>query len=101
MKRALAWIAAIACGCGIDTAARGPGGGDGTGDPTSPGPGDPGDGTGPVTEVSGRISASTSWSDTIHVVGSVAIDPGVTVTVLPGTTGDGDTDPAIKLTRSV
>jgi hypothetical protein len=39
-----------------------------------------------VTEVSGRITASTSWQDTIHVTGSVTIDAGVTVTVLPGTT---------------
>ena len=90
MKLALALVTTISwMGCGIDTAARAPGGDDGTG-----GAGDPGQpvgdpipvpGTGPVTEVSGHITASATWSDTIDVVGAVTIDAGATVTVLPGT----------------
>jgi hypothetical protein len=61
---ALSWM-----GCGVDSM-------------SAP---DPGDETGPVTEVSGHIAASTSWQDTIHITGSVTIDAGATVTVLPGT----------------
>lgn len=93
MRLGLALIAMISVACGIDTAAP-RGGGDGTGtgsgsDPGgNPGSGDPGEGSGPVTEVSGHIAASTTWRDTIHVVGSVVIDPGVTLTVVAGTTVD-------------
>jgi hypothetical protein len=84
VKIALTSLAMICMGCGVDTAVPGTTGDDGTGSDT----GDPGDGTGPVTEVSGRISASTTWKDTVHMVGAVTIDPGVTVTVAPGTTID-------------
>jgi hypothetical protein len=38
-----------------------------------------------VTEVSGHVNADTTWSETIHVTASTVIDPGVTVTVMPGT----------------
>lgn len=95
MKLAFALLATMSwMGCGIDTAAPGAGGDDGTVDPgtgSDPGsvdPNDPGDGTGPITEVSGRIRANTTWMDTIHIIGNTTIDPGVTVTVLPGTTVD-------------
>jgi hypothetical protein len=99
MKFAFAFAATISwMGCGIDTAVPGsePGGDDGNGehgggtvgDPGSPNPDDPGDGTGPITEVSGRIKTNTTWMDTIHIVGNTSIDKGVTVTVLPGTTVD-------------
>ena len=77
MKPALPLIAALSISCGIDTA-----------DPGAGNPADPGDGTGPVTEVSGHIATSTTWRDTIHVVGSTVIDAGATVTVMPGTTVD-------------
>jgi hypothetical protein len=82
MKFALAVTTVLAMGCGIDTAAPDPG----AGDPNNPA--DPGDGTGPVTEVAGHITASTTWSGTIHVVTSTVIDAGATVTVMPGTTVD-------------
>jgi hypothetical protein len=39
-----------------------------------------------VTEVSGHVHADTTWADTIRVTSSTIIDPGVTVTVMPGTT---------------
>jgi hypothetical protein len=91
MKLAFALVATIAwTGCGIDTAAPGPGGDDGVDPGTDPGD-DPGTepvpvpGTGQVTEVSGHITANTTWKDTIHVIDSVIIDRGVTVTVAPGT----------------
>lgn len=91
MRLGLALIAMISAACGIDTAEPiagdpgGGGGGDSAGDPTS---GDPGTGSGPVTEVSGHITASATWSDTVHVTGALTIDPGVTVTVAPGATID-------------
>jgi hypothetical protein len=86
----LTLIAMISIGCGIDTAAPDPGGDDGTGggnDPADPG-GSGSSGTGPVTEVSGHITASATWMDRIHVAGSVTIDAGATVTVMAGTTVD-------------
>ncbi len=106
MKLALALIAMISAGCGIDTAAPAPsgsggtgggaggggGGGNGsTGGSGSPGTlsdGDPGDGTGPVTSVSGHITATTTWTDVIHVTGDLTIDAGVTLHVAAGTTVD-------------
>lgn len=97
MKLALALIAMISAGCGIDTAAPVPGGtggmagGGGTpggGDPGTADDGDPGDGTGPVTSVSGHITTDATWIDVIHVVGSVTIDAGVTLHVAAGTTVD-------------
>ena len=91
MKLAFALVATISwMGCGIDTAAPGPGGDDGTGSGSGSGsnPVDPGPGTGPVTEVSGIISASTTWKDTIHIIAATTISAGVTVTVAPGTTVD-------------
>jgi hypothetical protein len=97
MKLACAVAATLWMGCGIDTAAPGaggpadPGGGDpGTADPGTGtvDPNDPGPGTGPVTQVSGHITASTAWSGSVHVVGNVIIDAGVVVTVMPGTTVD-------------
>ncbi|TMQ09205.1 MAG: hypothetical protein E6J91_31060 [Deltaproteobacteria bacterium] len=84
MKPTLILIAMISIGCGIDTAAPAL-------DPGSTGSSDPGGsdpGTGPVTEVSGHVTAATTWKDRIHVVGSVTIDAGVTVTVQAGTTVD-------------
>jgi hypothetical protein len=89
MKLACALFATAMIGCGIDTAAPGDPGA--PGNPGTPGdlpPGDPGDGTGPVTDVSGHITASTTWSNTIHVVDTVTIDAAVTVTVQAGTTVD-------------
>jgi hypothetical protein len=83
---AMIWI-----GCG---AAPDPGDDDGTGPGSNPG--DPGGGTGPVTEVSGHITASTAWMDTIHLVGNVTIDAGVTVSVTHGTTVN--VDPAVGIT---
>ena len=108
MKLAFALVATMSwMGCGIDTAAPGPGGDDGTGpgttDPgTGPGsnPGDPGDGTGPVTEASGHITANTTWMSTVHVIGTVIIDPGVTLTVAPGTTVDVTTSKGFGITVS-
>lgn len=104
MKLALALIAMISAGCGIDTAAPVPGGAGGmaggggsagggggnhpgSGDPGTA-DGDPGDGTGPVTSVSGHITADATWIDVIHVVGSVTIDAGVTLHVAAGATVD-------------
>jgi hypothetical protein len=88
VKPTLTLIAMISLGCGIDTAAPDPEGDDGTGGGTNPG--DPGGGTGsgPVTEVSGHIAASTMWMGRTRVVASVTIDAGVTVTVMAGTTVD-------------
>lgn len=87
VKTALTLIAMISMGCGIDTAAPDPAddgtGGNGPGDPAGGDPG--GTGSGPVTEVSGHITASATWAGTVHVVGSVTIDAGVTVTVAAGT----------------
>ena len=40
---------------------------------------------GMVTNVSGHITQSTTWSDTIEITAGTIIDPGVTVTVMPGT----------------
>ena len=105
MKLALALIAMIPAGCGIDTAAPDPGrpggggaggggggGGSNGGDPGgNPGPmddGDPGDGTGPVTSASGHIAANKTWSDVIHVVGDVTIDAGATLQGAAGATVD-------------
>lgn len=104
MKLALALIAMISAGCGIDTAAPapggpggiggGPGGGGGGSDPGGSGEpgtgnnGDPGDGTGPVTSVSGRITANAKWVDVVHVVGDVTIDAGATLQVAAGATVD-------------
>jgi len=108
MKLALALIAMISAGCGIDTAAParggiggsaggGGGGGGGRGSGSDPGgggdpgttnDGDPGDGTGPVTSVSGHIAANAKWVDVIHVVGDVTIDTGATLQVGAGTTVD-------------
>src|SRR5262249_13027478 len=91
MKLALALIAMISAGCGIDTAAPRPGGPGGigggggggsggggsntggSGDPGTTDDGDPGDGTGPVTSVSGHITANAKWVDVVHVVGDVTI----------------------------
>jgi hypothetical protein len=104
MKLALALIAMISAGCGIDTAAPAPGGAGGmagggnagggggnpggSGDPGTSNDGDPGDGTGPVTSVSGHITANATWIDVIHVVGGVTIDAGVTLQVAAGATVD-------------
>jgi len=108
MKLALALIAMISAGCGIDTAAPGTGspggvgggggsggGGGGSGGGSDPGGnpgtadnGDPGDGTGPVTSVSGHITANAKWVDVVHVVGALTIDAGVTLQVASGTTVD-------------
>lgn len=109
MKLALALIAMISAGCGIDTAAPGPGpggggggggggagggggggsgGGDPGGNPSTGDDGDPGDGTGPVTSVSGHITANTTWVDVVHVVGDLTINAGVTLQVAAGTTVD-------------
>src|ERR1051325_7630192 len=105
MKLAFALVATISwMGCGIDTATPGSGG-PGTdpatnlGDPGDPGnnPGDPGDGKGPITEFSGHITANTTWKDTIHVIGTVTIDAGKTLTVSPGTTVDVTTSQAISV----
>lgn len=93
MRIALTLIAMISAGCGIDTAAPEPGddtgmpgqGGAPTGDP---GPGDPGPGSGPVTEVSGHVTANTTWSGTIHAISPITVDAGVTLTVSAGTTVD-------------
>lgn len=79
MKLVLALIAMISAACSVDTPASAPAG---------PGGGDPGDGTGPVTQVSGHITASTTWTDVIHVVGDVTIDAGATLHVAAGTTVD-------------
>jgi hypothetical protein len=101
MKRVILVISVIAMGCGIDTAAPGqldtgaPGAGPGSPDPANPV--DPGDGTGPVTAVSGHIKTSTTWSDTIHVTASTFIDAGVTVAVMPGTTVDVDSGSSITV----
>lgn len=103
MKLAFALAATISwMGCGIDTAAP-TAGDDGTGPVTDPGadPTDPGDGTGPVTaEVSGHITANTTWTDTVHVIGTVIIDPGVTLSVAPGTTVDVTTSMGFGITVS-
>ena len=103
MKLALVLIGMISAGCGIDTAAPAPagtggmaGGGGSTGGGGNPGgsedpgtmDGDPGDGTGPVTSVSGHITANATWIDVIHVVGAVTIDAGVTLQVAAGATVD-------------
>ena len=93
MRLALTLIAMISVGCGIDTAAPDPGaepGGPGgsPGGTTDPIPGDPGEGTGPITEVSGHIKTNTTWSDTIHAISPITIDAGVTLTVAAGTTVD-------------
>jgi hypothetical protein len=106
MKLALALIAMISAGCGIDTAAPTPGGPGGigggaggggggggsdpggSGDPGAANDGDPGDGTGPVTSVSGHITANAKWVDVVHVVGDVTIDAGVTLQVAAGATVD-------------
>jgi len=104
MKLALALIAMISAGCGIDTAAPAPGGAGGmaggggsaggggnpggSGDPGTSNDGDPGDGTGPVTSVSGHITANATWIVVIHVVGGVTIDAGVTLQVAAGATVD-------------
>lgn len=106
MKLTLALIAMISAACGVDTAAPVPGGGGGGsggggsgtgGDPGSLTDGDPGDGTGPVTAVSGHITTSTTWTDVIHVVGAVTIDPGVTLHVAAGTTVDVNTGVSITV----
>jgi hypothetical protein len=103
MKLALALIATISAGCGIDTAAPAPGGPSGIGggggggggggsdpggDPGTGSNGDPGDGTGPATAVSGHITANARWVDVVHVVGDVTIDAGVTLQVAAGATVD-------------
>jgi hypothetical protein len=91
MRIALTLIAMISVGCGIDTAAPDPGeepGTGGTGGSSDPGPGDPGEGTGPITEVSGHIKTSTTWSNTIHAISPITVDAGVTLTVAAGTTVD-------------
>src|SRR4051794_41726016 len=100
MKLALALIAMISAGCGIDTAAPAPGGAGGGGggagggsnpgggDPGTTNDGDPGDGTGPVTSVSGHIGANSKWVDVVHVVGDLTIDAGVTLQVAAGATVD-------------
>jgi hypothetical protein len=104
MKLALAMAAVISwIGCGIDTAAPSAGGDDGagsTGSGSDPGAGGGGSGDqpgSPVTDVSGQIKADTMWMDTIHVVGNLTIDRGVTVTVAPGTTVDVAQGVAISL----
>jgi hypothetical protein len=38
-----------------------------------------------VTQVSGAISAATTWSGTVHVTGDVRVDANATLTVLPNT----------------
>jgi len=104
MKLAIALATISWLGCGVDTGVpRPPGGGDDTAEPTSDpsdppiDPNDPGTGAGTVTEVTGHITASTTWSQAIHVTGSIIIDPGVTVTVLPGTTVDIPTSTSITV----
>lgn len=104
MKLAFTLIMTISLGCGIDTAAPGQGGtgggdtGGGAGSSTDPNnPADPGDGTGPVTVVSGHIKTSTTWSDTVHVTASTFIDAGAALTVTPGTTVDIDSGSAITV----
>jgi hypothetical protein len=92
MKLALALIATISAGCGIDTAAPAPGGaggiGGGSGDPGTTDDGDPGEGTGLVTSVSGHITTRSQWVGVIHVVGDVTIDAGATLQVAAGATVD-------------
>jgi hypothetical protein len=85
MKIALALLATISAGCGIDTAAPAPGGPGGVGG----GNGEhPGDGTGPETAVSGRIAANATWTGVVRVTGELAIDAGATLVVAAGTTVD-------------
>src|SRR5262245_53065793 len=92
MRLGLTLIAMISVGCGIDTAAPDPGNDNGVGAGGmpigDPGPSDPGEGTGPVTDVAGHITANTTWSNTIHATDLVTVNAGVTVTVAAGTTVD-------------
>jgi hypothetical protein len=92
MRLSLTFIAMISVGCGIDTAAPDPGDDTGAGAGGmpigDPGPSDPGEGTGPVTEVSGHVTANTTWSNTIHAIDLVTVNTGVTLTVAAGTTVD-------------
>jgi hypothetical protein len=85
MKLALALIAMISAGCGIDTAAPAPNDPGGIG---GRGGGSDNGGGGPVTSVSGHLTASTTWTDAIHVTGDLTIDAGVTLHVAAGTTVD-------------
>lgn len=87
MKRALAVI--LVAGCGMDASSpREPVGDDDPGEPPVIDPVDPGTGSGTVTEVGGHITASTTWSDAIHVTAPVVVDPGVTLTIAAGATVD-------------
>lgn len=87
-------LALMLVACGVDTGRPSPGDDvdptEPTTDPVDPpvDPTDPGTGTGTVTEVAGHITASTTWSEAIHMTGTVIVDPGVTLTLAPGTTVD-------------
>jgi hypothetical protein len=90
MKLASTLFAALlGMGCGMAPATAGdpgPGNDPGTGsDPGTGGDPIPVPSTGTETEVSGHITANTTWTDTIHVTGDLTINAGVTVTVAAGT----------------
>jgi hypothetical protein len=91
MKLASALLATmLGMGCGMAPTPGGPGPGSDPGTGGDPGTGTGSDplpvpGSGPVTEVSGHITANTTWTDTVHITGDVIINAGVTVTVAAGT----------------
>jgi hypothetical protein len=80
VKYALGCLLVIGCG-------GAPGTGPDPGDDDTPAPdANPACAGSTVTDVSGRIGADQTWSDTVHVTADTIIDAGVTVTVMPGTT---------------
>ncbi len=77
MRKALL-LALLLPACVVGSDGQTPPGGDDDTDPTDPP--DPGEG------ISGNIKVATTFSGTVNIIGATTIDPGVTVTVMEGTT---------------
>jgi len=50
-----------------------------------------------VTNVSGPVAASDAWSGTVNITADTVVNPGVTITVQPGTTINVGSQPALTI----
>ncbi|MFI5281648.1 MAG: hypothetical protein ACHQ0J_00790 [Candidatus Dormibacterales bacterium] len=50
-----------------------------------------------VTNVSGAVAASDAWSGTVNITADTVVNPGVTITVQPGTTINVGSQPALTI----
>ena len=84
--------------CTVGSGAMNPGGGGGTmGDDDGSGSGNPM----PTSGISGHITANATWMGAEAITDAVTIDPGVTVTVMPGTSISVDTSATITISGTL